>query len=202
MKREFLEGIELEGGAKLTKEVIDKIMAENGKDIEKEKAKTTTAEQQRDTYKQQFENVNTELGKLKDLDYEGMKTQLNDLKTKYDTDTKELQDKLQKQDYENKAKEYLSKFNYIDDDVKETVLNKFLSKEFKLDDGKFLGADEYMKDYQEQHKGLFKQEEANDPIPTIVKPTGGHDPAKGKMSLVKAMEYANTHPGVDINTLI
>ena len=34
MKREFLEKINLEGGAKLPKEVIDQIMAENGKDTE------------------------------------------------------------------------------------------------------------------------------------------------------------------------
>ena len=49
MKREFLEGLELE------KEVIDQIMAENGKDIEAEKAKTKTAEADRDNYKEQLE---------------------------------------------------------------------------------------------------------------------------------------------------
>lgn len=33
------------------------------------------------------------------------------------------------------------------------------AKEFKLEDSKFLGADEFMKDYQEQHKALFVQEQ-------------------------------------------
>lgn len=43
MKREFLEKLELEGGGKLPKNVIDQIMDENGKDIETAKS-TITAE--------------------------------------------------------------------------------------------------------------------------------------------------------------
>ena len=37
MERKFLEGLELEGGVKLSKDIIDKIMDENGKDINKAK---------------------------------------------------------------------------------------------------------------------------------------------------------------------
>ena len=44
MKREFLEGLEV-NGVKLSKELVDQIMAENGKDIQREQAKVTTAQQ-------------------------------------------------------------------------------------------------------------------------------------------------------------
>ena len=56
---------------------------------------------------------------------------------------------------------------------------KFKAKEFKLEDGKFLGADDFMKQYKEEHKALFKEEPKQEPdappMPQIVKPTGGSD---------------------------
>ena len=39
MKREFLEGLEV-NGVKLSKDLVEQIMAENGKDIAAEQAKT------------------------------------------------------------------------------------------------------------------------------------------------------------------
>ncbi len=38
MKREFLEGLDLGEGAKLSKEAVDAIMAEHGKGVEAQKA--------------------------------------------------------------------------------------------------------------------------------------------------------------------
>lgn len=74
MKREFLEGLNLE------KEAIDQIMAENGRDIEAEKAKVTAAEADRDKYKEQLETATTELEKFKDVDPEEFKTTVENLK--------------------------------------------------------------------------------------------------------------------------
>lgn len=196
MKREFLEGLNLD------KETVDKIMSENGKDIEKEKSKTTKAETERDTYKTQLDEVNSKLKDFEDMDIEAIKKEAKDWKEKYDNDTKELQDKLQAQAYDTAAKEYLGQFKFVDDDVKELVLNKFKSKEFKLDEGKFLGADDFMKEYQEAHKNLFVQEEKADPVPEIIRPTGGNGNEGEKMSLMDAMKYANEHPGTNISDLI
>lgn len=61
MKREFLEGLNLE------KETIDQIMDENGKDIEAEKAKAAAAEADRDKYKEQLDTATAELEKFKDV---------------------------------------------------------------------------------------------------------------------------------------
>ena len=56
------------------------------------------------------------------------------------------------------------------------VINKFKAKEFKLEEGKFLGGEDFMKDYKENHKSLFVPDEPQEPIPQIVKPTGGNNP--------------------------
>lgn len=195
MKREFLEGLNL------NKEAIDAIMAENGKDIEAEKKKTAniqnkldTANTELTTVKEQLESANSTIQSYKDMDIEGIKKSADDWKAKYEEDTKKLQADLQAKDYDYAAKDYINQFKFIDDDVKEIVLNKFKAKEFKLEEGKFLGADDFMKDYQEAHKSLFVQEapEGN-PTPQIVKPTGEGNPAGGapKMSLSEMMAMAN-----------
>ena len=72
--------------------------------------------------------------------------------------------------------DYFELESLIDDDVKETVINKFKAKEFKLEEGKFLGGEDFMKDYKENHKSLFVPDEPQEPIPQIVKPTGGNNP--------------------------
>lgn len=101
MKREFLEGLNLE------KEVIDQIMAENGKDIEAEKAKVTAAEADRDKYKEQLETATTELEKFKDVKPEELQATIDNLQ-------KALKDK----DDEYAAKEADRLFR---DSVRETI---------------------------------------------------------------------------------
>lgn len=82
MKREFLEGLNLE------KEAIDQIMTENGKDIEAEKAKVTAAEADRDKYKEQLDTATTELEKFKNVKPEELQATIQklqaDLKAKDD----------------------------------------------------------------------------------------------------------------------
>ena len=62
MKREFLEGLNLEAA------VIDQIMAENGKDIEREKQKTLAAQEETKATKAQLEEANKTIEGFKDYD--------------------------------------------------------------------------------------------------------------------------------------
>lgn len=194
MKREFLKNLGL------TDEVIDSIMAENGKDIEAEKKKTTSIQNKLDTantelttVKEQLATANTTIQSYKDMDIEGIKQSAEEWKTKYEEDTKKLQDDLKAKDYDYAVKEYMNGFKFIDDEVKELVINKFKEKGFKHEEGKFLGADDFMKEYKEAHKSLFIPDEPQDPVPTIVKPTTNGDPnQKGaKLTLTQMMAAAN-----------
>ena len=177
MKRDFLKGLGLDDS------IIDQIMDENGKDIQREKNAVNKVNQDLEKYKAENEGLktqlseaNTQIQSFKEMDIDGIKASAEEWKTKYETDTKALNEKIAAKDYDYAIKDFMSNYKFIDDDVKETVINKFKAKEFKLEEGKFLGGEDFMKEYKENHKSLFVPDEPQEPIPQIVKPTGGSNP--------------------------
>lgn len=193
MKREFLKGLGIEDES-----IINSIMDENGKDVTKEKTKAENYKEELEGVKEQLETANTTIQSYKDMDIESIKQSAEDWKKKYEDDTKTLKDQMAKRDLEINTKEYLSKFKFANERVAKSIMNDFMAKEFKYEDGKFLGAEEYMTTLKESEPDSFLDDEKP---PEIVKPTGGSKPSK-KMSITDAMKYANEHPGVDIRTLI
>ena len=178
MKRDFLKGLGLDDS------IIDQIMDENGKDIQREKNAVNKVNQDLEKYKAENEGLktqlseaNTQIQSFKEMDIDGIKASAEEWKTKYETDTKALNEKIAAKDYDYAIKDFMSNYKFIDDDVKETVINKFKAKEFKLEEGKFLGCEDFMKEYKENNKSLFISDEPQDPIPEIVKPTGGSNPS-------------------------
>nr|DAO77685.1 MAG TPA: minor structural protein [Caudoviricetes sp.] len=161
MKRDFLKDLEL------TEEQIDKIMAENGKDIEKHKRDAENAKEKLNGIQEQLNKANEEIESYKGMDIEGIKQSAEEWKTKYNTETQALNERLNKQEYEYAVKDYLSNFKFSSDLVKKAIISEFNSKEFKLENGSFLGADDYMKSLQESDPGAFI---SSDPIPNN---TGG-----------------------------
>lgn len=188
MKREFLKGLNIEG---LTDDVIDKIMAENGKDLEKAKSTNEKTNQELEKTKSELEakdklitDANAEIEKYKGMDIEGIKQSADEWKNKYEADTKAFKDQLAQKDYEFAVKEFTGKHKFTNDFVKEAFIENFKKQGFKLEEGKFLGADDYIKTFGEKNPGVFVVEEApKEPIPEIVKPIGGQppvvDPNKG-----------------------
>ena len=177
MKRDFLKGLGLDDS------VIDQIMDENGKDIQREKNAVNKVNQDLEKYKAENEGLktqlseaNTQIQSFKEMDIDGIKASAEEWKKKYETDTKALNEKIAAKDYDYAIKDFMSNYKFIDDDVKETVINKFKAKEFKLEEGKFLGGEDFMKDYKENHKSLFVPDEQQEQIQQIVKPTGGNNP--------------------------
>ena len=184
MKREEIKALLGDGNiSDKLDSIIDAIMKANGTDIEKHKKeveklgeKNKNLEAELTTNKQTLDEANAQI--------EGIKAGAEEWKTKYETAQAEVQKAkeqfeadMKAKDYEYAVNNYMSNFNFVDDVVKETVFNHFKSKEFKLEEGKFLGADDYMKDYQEKHKALFVQDEKNtEHIPTFVKSTTTQQP--------------------------
>lgn len=167
----------------IDEEVARKILEINGKDIEKYKGQANKVNQDLEKYKAENEGLktqlseaNTQIQSFKEMDIDGIKASAEEWKTKYETDTKALNEKIAAKDYDYAIKDFMSNYKFIDDDVKETVINKFKAKEFKLEEGKFLGGEDFMKDYKENHKSLFVPDKQQEPIPQIVKPTGGNNP--------------------------
>lgn len=191
MKREDLQA------KGLTDEQIDFVMTENGKDVEKVKTKLTAAETARDDYKEQLETANTTIQGYKEMDIEGIKKSVTDWETKYNTDTKALQDKLDGQAYDFALKEFVNGYQFTSDLVKEAVIAQLKAKEFKLNDGKFLGAEDFMKQLKEANPSAFVDEEQK-PQPKIVIPGVGKPTPGQKLTMEQLMKLKNENPDMDI----
>lgn len=178
MKREMLKELGLE------EDVINKIMAENGKDLEKAKASTDKITQDLEKVREELEakdklitDANAEIEKFKGLDIEGIKQSADEWKNKYEADTKAFKEQLAQKDYEFAVKEFTGQHKFTNDFVKDAFVENFKKQGFKLEEGKFLGAEDYIKTFGEKNPGVFVTEEPKaDPVPQIVKPTGGQPP--------------------------
>ena len=159
--------------------------------------------------KQQLEQANAEIQSYKDMDIDGIKKAATDWEEKYKTDTAALSKKLEEQATEFATKEYIGKFNFTSDLARDAAIAAFMKREFKRDEnGKFLGADDFMAAMKEANPGAFVAEEPPAPdTPPTPKPrfapdTPPNPPKNGKkMSLTEKMKYASENPGIDVNTL-
>lgn len=111
--------------------------------------------------KQQLTDANTEIQSYKDMDIEGIKKSAKEWEDKYNADTKALEDKLTAQEYSHAADMFMSKYQFTSKPAREGVMAEFNKKGFKLEDGKFLGAEDYMNSLMESedYKGAFKTED-------------------------------------------
>lgn len=192
MKKEELIALGVE------EEVAKQIMAINGKDIEKYKNQANklsqdleTANEQVEAYKAQLDDANTQIQSFKDMDIDGIRQSALDWETKYEADIKALQDKMNAKEYEFAVKEYASQFNFTSDRVKNSIIQDLTAKGFKLENGKLLGADDYMKQLRESEPTSFVSDEPEAPLPQFTKPlAGGNPPEDSKFG------FANMFAGV------
>ena len=181
----------------LTEEQANFVMAENGKDVNAVRAKLTTAETERDTYKQQADDAAKEIKGYKELDIDGIKAAATNWETKYNTDTQALQAKLEEQQKDFAMKEYIGTYNFTSELVKEAVLAQLKAKDFKLDNGKFLGADEFMTELKTANPTAFAEEDTNKP-PKITLPGVNTPPVGKKITMTELMTMKNANPEMDI----
>lgn len=159
--------------------------------------------------KEQLTTANEQIQQFKDMDIEGIKKASEEYKVQSEASIKELQDKLDAQDMLFSAKEFLRGFEFSSEFAMESVLNKFMEQGFKKDEnGKFLGADDYMKGLQESHPDAFKQAEEPKAEPQnqpFFSPNGGSQPPEAgakKWTLEEVMAYANENPNTNIDALL
>lgn len=163
----------------------------------------------------QLKDANTTIQSYKDMDVDGIKQSVKDWETKYNTDTAALQQKLTEQELDFAARTYLNGFKYANDLVKDQIYTKFMEKKFSRENGKFLGADDFMAEMKKQYPSAFVEDAppatppANDPANGQNQPAGAQPPyftsqqppasQSKKKTLAELMKYANEHPGAQIN---
>lgn len=163
MRRDFLKELGIE------ESIIDKIMGEHGKTIEGTKRELETLKTETEQYKTQLNETQEKIKSFESMNVDEIKKQAQEWQTKYETDTKELQAKLQRQDYEFKAKNYLGNIKFTSDLAKKALENEFISKEFKYENDKFLGADDWLQEVKKANPSAFIDDSGNKPPTLTVK---------------------------------
>ena len=150
MKREFLEGLELD------KETIDTIMAEYGKS-------TQGLREERDNLKTQIDDANKEIQSYKDMDIDSIKKSADDWKTKYEEMEANQKVEKEKSIREARTNAFFNDVKFASESAKAGVISQFNEKDFKYDEEsqKFLGASEWLNDLKEKDTGAFLSEVAN-----------------------------------------
>ncbi|HHV09979.1 MAG TPA: hypothetical protein GXX75_06855 [Clostridiales bacterium] len=165
------------------------------------KAKYDSIEQDRNNYKSLLETAQTTLKKFEGVNVEDLQGEIEKLKDDLDNKDTEYKEKLSQMEYDGAINKYFESFKFTSDLAKRAAMDEFRKKELKLENGTFLGGDDYMKQLKEANPTAFEAEDDGEKPPTLVKPTKPRKPGE-KMTLAEAMKYKNDHPDVDISTLI
>ena len=189
MKREFLEGLNLE------KEVIDKIMDENGKDINREKQRADAEKQKADEMKAQLDSAKETLKGFEGIDVAQLQGEI----TKLNGD-------LAAKDAEYKAKIADMEFDAVlETAIRNSSARDAISVKANLDINTLKASKNQSEDIKaaiekvkSEKSFLFGSDEP------ILNPVGKTDPqvTGKKMSLLEAMKYKNEHPEADVKSLI
>lgn len=124
------------------------------------KEKYLTEKTRADGLEEQLTNANTEIQSYKDLDIDGIKKKAEEWETKYTTDTQQLKEKMEQQTYDFEAERYLTGYKFSSELARKAAIQEFKEKKFQLQDGKFLGADDFMKEMKESNPTAFVEEKA------------------------------------------
>jgi hypothetical protein len=132
--------------------------------------------------------------KLKDAgDVEALKQaskDLADLQKRYDKETKDYQSQLQKQAYEFAVKEFANSKNFTSKAAKRDFTNAMIAKNLQFEDGKIIGAEDFVQLYSKDNDDAFAK--PADPKPQFTQGTGDKKPQK--LSLSDMMKIANENP--------
>lgn len=169
MKREFIKATIPD----ITDAQLDAIMNEHGKatntlraTIATHEATITTLTTERDGYKGQVAERDKDIEALRDeaKNNGDINQKLTDLQTKYDTDTKELQKKLDDQRTDHATERFFAGVEFTSSLAKNAAMADFRSKGFKLkEDGTFEGTDTYLETLKKENPAAFKAEPKEEP---------------------------------------
>lgn len=142
-----------------------------------------------ETLKTQLENAGSDAGKLEELTQN-----LTSLQSKYDADTKALNDKLSAQAYEFAVRDFAGKQKFSSSAARRDFERSLIQKNLPMEDGSIMGADDYMKAYAKANADAFVKSESPKPAPEFVGSTPGGKDTKQKMTLSEMMKAKNENP--------
>lgn len=187
MKREFLEGLGLE------KTAIDQILDENSRDIGRWKQKAEQAEADKATIEQQLADRDKDIEELKAADADGLKKQLEELQSKYTTETEQYKNQLADRDYMDAVKRAIAGANggkgikFSSKAAEKAYLADLKANRLEMKDGDLVGFDDYHKAQVDADPSAFQSDK---PVPMFSKPVGiGAPPANESKGAMYAKQF-------------
>ena len=109
---------------------------------------------------EQLNTANETIKGFEGQDIEGIKKKVSEWETRYNTDTKKLQDQLAAQERSHAEDLFMAGYEFTSKAARNGVLAELRAKEFKIDNGELLGAKDFMTSLMENddYKGAFKIE--------------------------------------------
>lgn len=182
MKREDLTALGV------TDEALEKIMALHGADIEKHKQAAATLTAERDDLKGRLEEAN---GKLAGYDPEW--------KAKAEQAQKDAEAKVAALERKQLLGQQAAALKFSSESARKAFLADLEAKGLPVHDGKLMGFDDFVKDYQAADPGAFAPDVA---LPMVVRPTDGGAPAAvtkeafTKMGYRERLQLKKTQPQI------
>lgn len=147
----------------------------------------------------QLEAAGTDAQKLTDLT-----AQFSELQSRYEGETKAYQQQLAEQAYDFAIKEFANSKKFTSNAAKRDFIGAMKAKNLSMENGKIIGADDFVTIYSAENSDAFAVETPAQPEPApepakphFSAPTGG-TPAPAKMSLTELMKAKNDNPEANI----
>lgn len=194
MTKEQLEALGLDA------EQIKEVFKLNGIAVNNAKGDLSTKEQELADAKKLLEDANNKIEGFKDLDVDAIKKEAQEYKEAFEKAEREGKEKLEALQYETELEKYMNSHTFASERIKNSIYNDMKNKGFKLEDGKFLGADDYIKQLQEKEPESFATKQEDDKAPRFTKPNNSNTNGNGltredfnKLSYTERMEINKTN---------
>jgi hypothetical protein len=158
MDRKFLKDLKVEGlDGGLPADIIDAIMKEYGTSIQAKDQEIETLKTEKDGLSTQLKEANTKIEGFKDVDVNKLNEEIENWKTKYNTDTENLKNEISKKDYDFKINDIVKDIQFSSNGARKSFIEDLKAKNFKFEDDKLVGYSDFLKSYKENDPDAFKK---------------------------------------------
>lgn len=141
------------------KEAIKKGIGEEVIPESDHQKKIQKAETERDAWKQKAETAEETLKGFEGKDFEQITKDRDEWKQKAEQAEKDFKEKMEKRDYSDAIKELTKDVKFSSNSAKKAFLADLEASPLQMRDGKILGFDDYLKNYQETDADAFVKDE-------------------------------------------
>lgn len=141
-----------EGGYVSANKYQDELAAKD-KEIATLNSTMSTRDQDLEGLKKRLEEAGADAGKLEELN-----ASLKELQTKYEGDMNAYKEQLKHQAYEFAVREFANSKDFSSNAAKRDFIQSMLAKNLQMDNGKIMGADDFVAAYSEDNADAFIEE--------------------------------------------